>query len=145
MLMSNETIAYLYREAIENGDPSDQIKSLAKANNVNASVIKDILQNAGEELPKEIKPGSPSKKKVEEIIKAAGIKDDQEDRKEDSKEETPVQKELAPVKLPMPDTVRDVLMKSLDDIDREIAKRQEEIKRLEAKYITISEYIKKES
>ena len=74
MLMSNETIVALYKEADENGDPIRQIKSLAKANGVKATVIKKILYDAGLEVPEKI-PTGPMKKD-ESPIKAAVINED---------------------------------------------------------------------
>lgn len=61
MLMSKETIIYMYKESLKNGDPIKQIKSLAKANNVKATYIKKILADAGLEVPEHI-PTGPMKK-----------------------------------------------------------------------------------
>ena len=47
MLMPRETIVMLYKKSLEDGDPVRQIKSLAKANNVKATAIKNILIEEG--------------------------------------------------------------------------------------------------
>lgn len=66
MLFSNETIVALYKEACVNGDPVQQIKSLAKSNGVKATVIKKILIDAGCEVPDKIPTGPMKKVEPEE-------------------------------------------------------------------------------
>ena len=59
----------LYKKAQEDGDAVRQIKSLAKANNVKATVIKNILVEAGLNVPDHI-PTGPMKKSPT-VIEAA--------------------------------------------------------------------------
>lgn len=63
MLMDQETILILYREAVDKGDPGKIIKSLAKTNNVAPGEIRQILADAGEFVPRQ-KPGPKSKLKT---------------------------------------------------------------------------------
>ncbi len=58
MLMDQETILTLYREAVDKGDPGKIIKSLAKTNNVAPGEIRQILADAGEFVPRQ-KRGRP--------------------------------------------------------------------------------------
>ena len=44
--------------------------------------------------------------------------------------------------LPLPDAVKRCIMKGLDDIEKEIKKKQEELAILETEYNTITEYMK---
>lgn len=65
MLMTKETIIALYKESQTNGmDPVREIKSLAKSNEVKATVIKNILIDAGCDVPEHI-PTGPIKKEIE--------------------------------------------------------------------------------
>ena len=48
MLMDNETIVTLYREALDNGDPKEIINSMAKTNGCSPEEIRQILDDAGE-------------------------------------------------------------------------------------------------
>lgn len=124
MIMSKETILGLYKEALDNGDPVKQIKSLAKANGVKATLIKAILSDAGYEVPDHI-PTGPLKK--EETL--------DEEVPEEAEEEVP-----AP-ELPLPDAVKEALAEKLDSIDGDIKRYQERIRMLEIKYTTIAKYI----
>ena len=74
MLMSKETIIYMYKESLKNGDPIKQIKSLAKANNVKATYIKKILADAGLEVPEHI-PTGPMKKEGNMEAQAEALKE----------------------------------------------------------------------
>lgn len=78
MLMDNETIVTLYREAVDHGDAKEVIKSMAKTNGVTPGEIRQILNDAGEFVPHQ-KPGPKPKAAVinksggdiEKIIEAA--------------------------------------------------------------------------
>lgn len=70
MLMGRETIIELYKKSLEDGDPVRQIKSLAKANNVKATAIKNILIEEGLEVPEKI-PTGPMKVEKPMVIEAA--------------------------------------------------------------------------
>lgn len=85
MLMTKETIIALYKESQTNGmDPVREIKSLAKSNEVKATVIKNILIDAGCDVPEHI-PTGPMK--TEEPKKAAVINEDFEAAVQDMIEE----------------------------------------------------------
>lgn len=53
MIMDQETILKMYREAVENGTGAKQIKSLARLNGVDEGDIKKILKDAGEYIPRQ--------------------------------------------------------------------------------------------
>lgn len=158
MLMDRETIIDLYKKSLKDGDPVKQIKSLAKTNNVKATYIKKILEEAGLEVPDHI-PAGPIKKN-QLVIEAAdpvpgemGYKDverkaavinedfekavqDMIDKSEKENEEAEKQKEL-----PVPDAVKECLTLGLDNIDEEIKEHQRQIALLENKYKTIANFI----
>lgn len=58
MLMDQETIVTLYREAVDNGDPKEIINSMAKTNGCSPGEIRQILNDAGEFVPRQ-KRGRP--------------------------------------------------------------------------------------
>lgn len=81
MIMDHETILELYHKSQEEGDPVEQIKSLAKLNNCSTGEIRKILLEHGEFVSRQ-KPGPKPKAAVinksggdiEKIIEAAGAK-----------------------------------------------------------------------
>lgn len=151
MLMDKETIITLYRESVENGDPKEQIKSLAKTNNCPVAKIRKILEDAGEDVPRlrqarepEEEP-EPAKKAVsfndvadamEEVVNAVYRGVEETKRAEEAKR---VGNMSAPD--PLPEPVKKCIIKGLNDIEAEIKKKQEELALLEAEYHTLYEYI----
>ena len=121
MLMDRETIITLYRESVENGDPKEEIKSLAKANSCPVAKIRKILEDAGEDVPRLRKAREP------------------EEEPEPAEEAKRVGNMSAPN--PLPEPVKKCIIKGLDDIEAEIKKKQEELALLEAEYHTLYEYI----
>ena len=65
MLMDNDTIVTLYREAVDNGDPKGIINSMAKTNGCSPEEIRQILNDAGEFVPRQ-KRGRPKAAAAEE-------------------------------------------------------------------------------
>lgn len=153
MLIEKEMIIDLYKEALENGDPVKQIKSLAKANNVKATFIKKILSDAGLEVPEHIPTGPMKKTPVIEAAdpvpgeagykerKAAVINEDFEEAVQDMIAKSEEENKAVERTLPIPDAVRECLMEGLDKIDAEIQTCQKRISFLENKYRTIASYL----
>lgn len=157
MLMDNDTIVTLYREAVDNGDPKEIINSLAKTNRCTPGEIRQILNEAGEFVPRQ-KPGPKPKATVidksgnaEKLSDNGNIEESKRVENMSAQEaagDEPVVKTLeeqgwTKVVLPIPDAVKEVIMKGLDDIEAEISKKQNELAILEAKYKTVSDYIKR--
>lgn len=147
MLMDNETIVTLYQEAVDNGNPTEIVKSMAKTNGVSPGEIRQILNDAGEFIPRQ-KRGRPKagydaateqaveianviRDRISEEIKRVGNMSAQEAAGNEPERQ-----------LPLPDAVKRCIMKGLDDIEKEIKKKQEELAILEAEYNTITEYMK---
>ena len=161
MLMDNETIVTLYQEAVDNGNPTEIIKSMAKTNGVSPGEIRQILNDAGEFIPRQ-KRGRPKagydaateqaveiangiRDRISEEIKRVGNMSAQEAAGDEAAAGTKTLEEQGwtEVILPIPDAVKEVIMKGLDDIEMEIRKKQDELAILEAKYKTVSDYIKR--
>lgn len=161
MLMTNETIVSLYREAVDNGDPKEIINSLAKTNRCTPGEIRQILNESGEFVPRQ-KPGPKPKATVidksgnaEKLEKQFSDFGNIEESKRVENMSAQTGDEAAAgtktleeqgwteVVLPIPDAVKEVIMKGLDDIEAEIRKKQNELSILEAKYKTVSDYIKR--
>ena len=128
MIMPVETIIEIYKESVERGDPVKQIRSLAKANEVKASKIVEVLEDAGLEVPEYIlrKPG-PRKQDTTHIPEMAAPREPEEET--DHRE------------LPMPEAVQEALLQKLDEIDTAIKQCHEHIQVLEAKYTAITKYM----
>ena len=147
MLMDKETIVTLYREAIDNGDPKEIIKSMAKTNGCTPGEIRQILNDAGEFVPRQ-KRGRPKAAVINQDFEDAVNNMIEESRREGKMSDTEAAGDRAAAgheperQLPLPDAVKRCIMKGLDDIEAEIRRKQEELATLEAEYNTISEYIK---
>lgn len=128
MIMPVKTIIEIYKESVEHGDPVKQIRSLAKANEVKASNIVEVLEDAGLEVPEYIlrKPGR-GKQDTTHIPEMAvpGEPEEETDHRE----------------LPMPEAVKEALLQKLDEIDTAIKQCHEDIQVLEAKYTAITKYM----
>lgn len=150
MLMDNDTIVTLYRKSQEEGDPVEQIKSLARLNNCTPGKIRKILTDNGEFVPSQ-KPGPKPKAAVinktdgesapkiaEAIAEAITPTEQKPDEAAGSEEPTEA---AGSRKLPLPDAVKICLMRGLDDLDAEIKRKTEELRILEANYKTAVKYI----
>ena len=135
MILSRETIVSLYNEAVENGDPGRQIRSLAKTCGVPESEIRKILIES--DVLEEKKRGP---KRKEEAIEDNNEADNMSQEPSEAKEEPKEPQEAAG--LPIPDAVKECLIEGLEKIEIDIQKRQEEIRKLEARYETIAKYLK---
>lgn len=135
MILSKETIVRLYNEAVENGDPQAQIRSLAKTNGVPESEIREILIEADV-----IETKKRGRKGKEEAVEANNEADNMPQEPSEIKEEPKEPHEAAG--LPIPDAVKECLIEGLERIEMDIQKRQEEIRKLEARYETIAKYLK---
>ena len=158
MIMDHETILELYRKSQEEGDPVEQIKSLAKLNNCSTGEIRKILTEHGEFVPRQ-KPGPKPKaavinKTCEESVPkiAEAIEKAIEAQVEAKSAVNTIEPEQAAgpeepteaacdQKLPLPDAVKICLMRGLDDLDAEIKRKTEELRILEANYKTAVKYI----
>lgn len=145
MLMDNDTIVTLYREAVDNGDPKGIINSMAKTNGCSPEEIRQILNDAGEFVPRQ-KRGRPKAAatkeegvKVDELAEAVSEMLEKRVGNMSAQEAAGNEPER---QLPLPDAVKRCIMKGLDDIEKEIKKKQEELAILEAEYNTITEYMK---
>ena len=134
MLMSKETIVMLYKKALEDGDPVRQIKSLAKANNVKATAIKNILIEEGLEVPEKIPTGP---------IKAAAINEDFESEVQDMIKRSENRQA-------MPDVVKDAISLGIESMsekiesqEREVMALQESLAELKEKKRSVEEYMKR--
>ena len=158
MLMDNDTIVTLYREAVDNGDPKEIINSMAKTNGCSPGEIRQILNDAGEFVPRQ-KRGRPKAAaakeegvRVDELAeavsemlekRAANMSAPPNVKCADIPEE--VWEDLAAGnerRLPLPDAVKECIMIGLDSIEAQIKKKTEELALLEAKHQTITEYMK---
>ena len=135
MILSRETIVSLYNESVENGDPQAEIRSLAKTCGVPESKIREILVEAD---VLETKKRGPKKK--EEAIENNNEADNMPQEPSEIKEEPKEPHEAAG--LPIPDAVKECLIEGLEKIEIDIQKRQEEIRKLEARYETIAKYLR---
>ena len=152
MIMDHETILELYRKSQEEGDPVEQIKSLARLNNCSTGEIRKILTEHGEFVPRQ-KPGPKPKvavinkteeqlvpKIAEAIAEAITPAKDEEKPEEAAGSEEPTEA-AGDQKLPLPDAVKICLMRGLDDLDAEIKRKSEELRILEAQYSTAVKFI----
>lgn len=164
MIMDNETILELYRKSQEEGDPVEQIKSLARLNNCTTGEIRKILTDNGEFVPRQ-KPGPKPKaavinKTCEECVpKITGViekalyaqveakpslnilEPEEAAGPEEAAESEEPTEAAGSQKLPIPDAVKICLMRGLDDLDAEIKRKSEELRILEAQYSTAVKYI----
>lgn len=166
MLMSHETIVHLYQEAQENGDPQEQIKSLAKVNNCSTGEIRKILTDAGEFVPRQ-KPGPKPKaavidksgKDIEKIIEGTtsalekSLEETTAEHEEDTEAAGPktaaatepieeVRPEAAGQILPLPDAVKECYIRGLDSMDSEMKRKSEELRNLEEELKILEEKYK---
>lgn len=142
MIMPKETIIMLYKKAQEDGDAVRQIKSLAKANNVKATAIKNILIEAGLDVPDHI-PTGPMKKSPMVIEaadpvpgeagyqerKAAVINEDFEATVDD----------MTNKRVVMPDVVKEMIQYGMDCLDVKIAEYEAELEELKSKIAELKE------
>lgn len=157
MLMDNETIVTLYREAVDNGDPKEIINSMAKTNGCSPGEIRQILNDAGEFVPRQkrgrpkaagstaeaVEIFDPAKRERYDWDKLIELAEGKEETKRVGNMSAPEAAGNEPERqLPLPDAVKKCIMKGLDDIEKEIKKKQEELAILEAEYNTITEYMK---
>ena len=155
MLMPRETIVMLYKKALEDGDPVRQIKSLAKANNVKATVIKNILIEEGLEVPEKI-PTGPMKKEIEAAdpvpgevgYKAAVINEDFEAAVQEMTGE--IEEPKPDRRIPMPDVIKDAINLGLASLgekietkEKELEVIQESLEGLRKQKKSIEEYMKR--
>ena len=155
MLMPRETIVMLYKKALEDGDPVRQIKSLAKANNVKATAIKNILIEEGLEVPEKI-PTGPMKKMIEAAdpvpgevgYKAAVINEDFEAAVQEMTGE--IEEPKPDRRIPMPDVIKDAINLGLASLgekietkEKELEVIQESLEGLRKQKKSIEEYMKR--
>ena len=155
MLMPRETIVMLYKKALEDGDPVRQIKSLAKANNVKATAIKNILIEEGLEVPEKI-PTGPMKKEIEAAdpvpgevgYKAAVINEDFEAAVQEMTGE--IEEPKPDRRIPMPDVIKDAINLELASLgekietkEKELEVIQESLEGLRKQKKSIEEYMKR--
>ena len=155
MLMPRETIVMLYKKALEDGDPVRQIKSLAKANNVKATAIKNILIKEGLEVPEKI-PTGPMKKEIEAAdpvpgevgYKAAVINEDFEAAVQEMTGE--IEEPKPDRRIPMPDVIKDAINLGLASLgekietkEKELEVIQESLEGLRKQKKSIEEYMKR--
>ena len=155
MLMPRETIVMLYKKSLEDGDPIRQIKSLAKANGVKATVIKNMLIEEGLEVPEKI-PTGPIRKEIEAAdpvpgevgYKAAVINEDFEAAVQEMTGEIKEQKPDR--RIPMPDVIKDAINLGLESLgekietkEKELEVIQESLKGLREQKRSIEEYMKR--
>lgn len=161
MLMDNDTIVTLYREAVDNGDPKEIINSMAKTNGCSPVEIRQILSDAGEFVPRQ-KRGRPKAAAAEEERARAEETADivinliEREKKRAANMSAPPNVKCADIpeevwedlaagnerRLPLPDAVKECIMIGLDSIEAQIKKKTEELALLEAKHQTITEYMK---
>ena len=121
MLMDNETIVTLYREAVDNGDPKEVIKSMAKTNGCTPGEIRQILNDAGEFVPRQ-KPGPKPKAAVinksgtdiEKIIEAAA---------EAAASEAEAEEKM----IRMSFILKECVFRGVADIKQQLQKKREEV------------------
>lgn len=155
MLMPRETIVMLYKKALEDGDPVRQIKSLAKANNVKATAIKNILIEEGLEVPEKI-PTGPMKKEIEAAdpvpgevgYKAAVVNEDFEAAVQEMTGE--IEEPKPDRRIPMPDVIKDAINLGLASLgekietkEKELEVIQESLEGLRKQKKSIEEYMKR--
>lgn len=155
MLMPRETIVMLYKKSLEDGDPVRQIKSLAKANNVKATAIKNILIEEGLEVPEKI-PTGPMKKEIEAAdpvpgevgYKAAVVNEDFEAAVQDMTGE--IEEPKPDRRIPMPDVIKDAINLGLASLgekietkEKELEVIQESLEGLRKQKKSIEEYMKR--
>ena len=155
MLMPRETIVMLYKKSLEDGDPVRQIKSLAKANNVKATAIKNILIEEGLEVPEKI-PTGPMKKEIEAAdpvpgevgYKAAVINEDFEAAVQEMTDE--IEEPKPDRRIPMPDVIKDAIKLGLVSLgekikvkEQELESIQESLEGLRKQKKSIEEYMKR--
>ena len=136
MLMPRETIVMLYKKALEDGDPVRQIKSLAKANNVKATAIKNILIEEGLEVPEKI-PTGPMKKEIEAAdpvpgevgYKAAVINEDFEAAVQEMTGE--IEEPKPDRRIPMPDVIKDAINLGLVSLGEKIKTKEQELETIQ--------------
>ena len=132
MLMPRETIVMLYKKALEDGDPVRQIKSLAKANNVKATAIKNILIEEGLEVPEKI-PTGPMKREIEAAdpvpgevgYKAAVVNEDFEAAVQEMTGE--IEEPKPDRRIPMPDVIKDAINLGLASLGEKINTKEQEL------------------
>ena len=155
MLMPRETIVMLYKKALEDGDPVRQIKSLAKANNVKATAVKNILIEEGLEVPEKI-PTGPMKKEIEAAdpvpgevgYKAAVVNEDFEAAVQEMTGE--IEEPKPDRRIPMPDVIKDAINLGLASLgekietkEKELEVIQESLEGLRKQKKSIEEYMKR--
>lgn len=151
--MPKETIVMLYKKAQEDGDAVRQIKSLAKANNVKATVIKNILVEAGLNVPDHI-PTGPMKKSPTVIEAADPVPGEAGYRKPatiNQDFENEVKKMVEESKrVAMPDVIKEAVNLGLESLDEKIKAAEVEfdeaaknLEDLNKKKSSIEEYMKR--
>jgi len=119
MEMTNEEIVYRYRNAAQR---NQQIQILAELNLCERETIVQILEDAGEEVPKrkynKKKKAEPKEEKAIEPIKLPEI-----------------------IEKPIPDFIAQILLEKLDEIDGKLATVEKEKKEYESQYYAITNYL----
>lgn len=155
MLMTKETIIALYKESQTNGmDPVREIKSLAKSNEVKATVIKNILIDAGCDVPEHI-PTGPIKKEIEAADpvpgevgyrerKAAVIDEDFEAAVQDMIEKSPITRQESKERLAsIPEPVVRHLSITLEALRAEAESLEKEAAAKRDEYETIKAFLER--
>ena len=130
MIMTEQTIVELCEKAKENESLMEEIESLARLNNITTEYICKIIRREGIELPPEYK--------LKKAVEAADV--DKLKKAMESANAFVVSTDQ--MTLPMPDVVRGIFEKALEDLEKEIEYHESKLKQLNAKYKVITDYIK---
>ncbi len=130
MIMTEQTIVELCEKAKENESLMEEIESLARLNNITTEYICKIIRREGIELPPEYK--------MKKAVEAADV--DKLKKAMESANALVVSTDQKT--LPMPDVVRGIFEKALEDLEKEIEYHESKLKQLNAKYKVITDYIK---
>lgn len=125
MYMTRETIIELYQKAKEEGKGPQQIKALAKANQVDPGQIKKILCDAGEYVPRQ-KPGPKPKAKTaagEEQEKKMAAGEEQEKR-------TAEEPQTAKVEINI--FLKEIMRRGLKDLKKEMEEKRHKVEDLKS-------------
>lgn len=130
MIMTEQTIVELCERAKENESLMEEIESLARLNNITTEYICKIIRREGIELPPEYK----IKKAVEEV--------DIDKLKKAMENANAFVISSDDKTLPMPDVVKGIFEKALEDLEKEIEYHENKLNQLNAKYKVITDYMK---
>ena len=133
MIFSEETIVLSYNKAIEEGDPQELIRSIAKTAGVDPEAVIEVLTRKGVyEMPRGRRKAAVINEDFEQAV--SKTTENVQKESESDKNHTKI--------LPLPDSIKSLITQRLDHLEKQIQEHEEAIRKLQSEYKGISNYMK---